>query len=125
MVPGGQFASVDEYLAAFTGNVREMLDTLRRTIKEAAPAAEEKISYQIPTFWLRGNLVHFAAFTRHVGFYPGPSAIVAFQDELAPYDTSKGAVKFPLDRPVPVELVRRMVQFRAGENLTSPAKRRR
>ena len=86
-------------------------------IHQAAPEATEKISYQMPTFYLRGNLVHFAAFKHHIGFYPVPSGIAAFEEELAPYKRSKGAVQFPLDQAMPHELISKIVKFRAAENL--------
>lgn len=116
-VPGG-FGSIDEYISACPEAVRQKLESLRTVIKSAAPEASEKISYQMPTFYLKGNLVHFAAHKNHIGFYPAPSGIQAFQRELSAYETSKGAVKFPLDQPLPLDLIRRMVEFRAAENLT-------
>lgn len=109
---------MDEYIAAFTGKVQENLVKLRATIKKAAPKAEEKISYAIPTFFLGGkNLVHFAAYENHIGFYPAPSGIAAFAKELKPYKTSKGAVQFPLDKPLPITLITKIVKFRVKENL--------
>lgn len=109
-------ATVDEYIDTFPEPVRGKLVELRETIRAAAPAATEKISYGIPTFFLGGNLVHFAAFRKHVGFYPAPSAIAAFEAELAPYKRAKGSVQFPIDRPLPLDLVRRMVAFRVAES---------
>jgi uncharacterized protein YdhG (YjbR/CyaY superfamily) len=111
------FTSIDEYIATFPEDVQETLQALRATIKAAAPDATEKISYQMPTFYLKGNLVHFAAFKNHIGFYPVPSAIEAFQDELSVYKRSKGAVQFPLDQPMPLDLISRLVKFRVEENL--------
>ena len=111
------FNTIDEYIATFPKETQEILNEVRAAIKESAPEAEEKISYQMPTFYLRGNLVHFAAFKKHIGFYPVPSGIAAFEEELAPYKRSKGAVQFPLDEPIPTELIGRIVQFRVAENL--------
>jgi uncharacterized protein YdhG (YjbR/CyaY superfamily) len=111
------FTSIDEYITTFPEDVQETLQELRATIKAAAPDATEKISYQMPTFYLKGNLVHFAAFKNHIGFYPVPSAIEAFQDELSVYKRSKGAVQFPLDQPMPLDLISRLVKFRVEENL--------
>lgn len=110
------YNSIDEYITQFPPAVREKLKTLRTVIKEAAPAAEEKISYQMPTFSLHGNLVHFAAFKKHIGFYPAPSGIEAFKEELAEYKTSKGAIQFPIDKRLPYELITRIVKFRVAEN---------
>jgi uncharacterized protein YdhG (YjbR/CyaY superfamily) len=89
---------IDEYIARFPDNARETLEKIRTTIRKAAPDAQETISYQIPTFTLYGNLVHFAAFKKHIGFYPGPSGIEKFKDELSVYDGAKGSVQFPLDK---------------------------
>ena len=94
-----------------------MLEDLRRTIRAAAPRAEEKISYRMPAFYLQGNLVYFAVFKNHIGFYPTSSGVEAFARELASYDVSKGTVRFPLDRPLPLKLIARIVRFRAAENL--------
>ncbi len=107
--------TIDAYIAGFPPNVREALQRMRRVIKQAAPEATEAIKYRIPTFVLHGNLAHFAAFRNHVGFYPTPSAIKAFSGSLAAYKTAKGSVQFPLDRPVPLALIRKMVQFRVKE----------
>jgi uncharacterized protein YdhG (YjbR/CyaY superfamily) len=109
--------SINEYIASFPPDVRPKLEELRRTIKAAAPAAEEKISYQMPTFALKGNLVHFAAYKNHIGFYPAPSGIQAFEKELAIYKGAKGSVQFPVDEPLPLDLISRIVKFRAAENL--------
>ena len=117
--PGKHLETVDEYISAFPASVQDALQQLRRTIRNAAPEAEETISYQIPTFKLNGNLVHFAAFKRHIGFYPTPSAIEAFKEELSPYEVAKGSVRFPLDQPVPFDLVTRITEYRVRENLKS------
>ena len=111
------FNSIDEYIATFPKDIQKILEELRATIKAAAPNAEEKISYQMPTFFLNGNLVHFAAFKEHIGFYPTPSGIEAFKKELAVYKGAKGSVQFPLDQPMPLDLIRRIVEFRVDENL--------
>jgi len=109
--------SIDEYIATFPKDIQKILEELRTTIKEAAPGAEEKISYQLPTFFLNGNLVHFAAFKKHIGFYPTPSGIEAFQKELSVYEGAKGSVQFPIDEPMPLKLIRRIVKFRVAENI--------
>ncbi|MBN2389800.1 MAG: DUF1801 domain-containing protein [Anaerolineae bacterium] len=109
--------NIDECIAGFPPDVQEILENIRRTIKQAAPDADETISYQIPTFTLKGNLVHFAAFKKHIGFYPIPTGIEAFKDELSAYVCGKGSVQFPLDKPMPLDLIRRIVEFRVKENL--------
>lgn len=108
---------VDDYIAAFPPDVREPLERLRAAIRKAAPRAEEKIGYAIPTFFLNGNLVHFAGYKKHIGFYPGASGIKAFKRELSAYKGAKGSVQFPLDEPLPLGLIGRIVRFRAKENL--------
>jgi uncharacterized protein YdhG (YjbR/CyaY superfamily) len=108
--------SIDEYISGFPAEVQEILRTLRDVIRQAAPGAEEKISYQMPTFVLLGNLVHVAAFQKHIGLYPAPSAIAAFSSELARYKGGKGSVQFPIDKPLPYDLISRVVQFRVAEN---------
>ena len=109
--------TIDEYIAMFAEDVQAVLQEIRATIKAAAPEAVEKISYQMPTFAQNGNLVHFAAFTKHIGFYPVPTGIEAFKAELAVYKQGKGSVQFPLDQPMPLDLISRIVQFRVQENL--------
>lgn len=109
--------SIDEYIATFPKDIQNILEELRAAIKAAAPDAEEKISYQMPTFFLNGNLVHFAAFKKHIGFYPTPSGIEAFQKELSVYDGAKGSVQFPIDEPMPLKLISRIVKFRVAENI--------
>lgn len=113
----GQSTTIDEYIAQFPEDIQQILSKIRAVVREAAPQATEKISYQMPTFYLNGNLVHFAAFKRHIGFYPVPSGIEAFKEELSAYKGSKGAVQFPLDKPIPYELIRRIVKFGVSENL--------
>jgi uncharacterized protein YdhG (YjbR/CyaY superfamily) len=111
-----QFKTIDEFIASFPENVRIVLEELRRVIRESAPTAEETISYGIPTFDLNGrHLVHFSAYKNHVGFYPTSSGIEAFRKELSPFKTSRGTVQFPLDKPVPFVLVRKIVKFRVKE----------
>lgn len=108
--------AVDEYIAAFPPEVRERLEQMRAIIHEAAPDAVETISYGIPTFDMNGrHLVHFGGFKSHVGFYPVPSAMEAFSEELAPYKKGKGSARFPLGQPLPEDLVRRIVEFRLAE----------
>jgi uncharacterized protein YdhG (YjbR/CyaY superfamily) len=109
--------NIDEYIAGFPQDVQEILGKIRMTIRRAAPDAQETIKYQMPTFTLKGNLVHFAAFKKHIGFYPVPTGIEAFKHELSVYEGGKGSVKFPLDRPIPFGLISRIVKFRVKENL--------
>jgi uncharacterized protein YdhG (YjbR/CyaY superfamily) len=121
-----ELASVDRYIEGFAEPVRSKLTELRETIRAAAPEATEKISYQMPTFFLDGNLVHFAAFTNHIGFYPTPSGIEEFSDELSRYKGAKGSVQFPLDEPLPLKLIARIVKHRVAENrAAATAKRKR
>ena len=110
------YTSVDEYIAAFPEDIQALLEAVRATIRAAAPDAEERISYQMPAFALEGNLVYFAALKHHIGFYPTSSGIAAFERELSRYKSSKGAVQFPLDEPLPLELISRIVRFRVAEN---------
>ena len=112
-----QVNAIDDYIALFPKQIQEVLQELRQTIKESAPRAQEAISYQIPTFKLNGNLVHFAAYKNHIGFYPTSSGISKFQKELSKYELSKGTVRFPLGEPVPFGLVRKIVKYRVKENL--------
>ena len=116
-------SSIDEYIASFPDEVQVKLRELRAVIKSAAPEAVEKMSYQMPTFALYGNLVHFAAYNNHIGFYPAPRAIEIFQSELAQYEGGKGTVRFPLDKPIPYDLIKRIVEFRVKENLEKQALR--
>src|SRR5215216_436574 len=115
-------ANIDEYIANFPEYIQEILQKIRRIIHETAPEAQEKISYQMPTFFLNGNLVHFAAFKNHVGFYPTPSGTEKFKKEIASYKTAKGSIQFPLDQPIPYELITKIVQFRVKENLAKAKK---
>ena len=108
---------VDKFIAAYPEEVQAVLNKVRATIREAAPGAEETINYGIPTFTLNGNLVHFSAFKTHIGFYPTPSGVEKFKKELSKYEGAKGSVKFPLDQPIPYELIEKIVRFRVKENL--------
>jgi uncharacterized protein YdhG (YjbR/CyaY superfamily) len=109
--------NIDEYIAGFPPDIQEILQKIRTTIRKAAPKAEETIKYQMPTFTLNGNLVHFAAFKKHIGFYPTPTGTREFQKELSIYKGAKGSVQFPLDQPIPFGLIGKIVKFRAKENL--------
>lgn len=109
--------NIDEYIALFPKDVQEILEKIRITIKKAAPTAQETINYQMPTFTLHGNLVHFAAYKNHIGFYPTPSGIENFKKELSVYEGAKGSVKFPLDKPIPYTLIGKIVKFRVKETL--------
>ncbi len=111
-----KFTTVDEYINSFPLEVRKILEKLRQTIARAAPNAEEVISYNMPAFKLNGALVYYAAYKKHVGFYPTNSGITEFADELADYKTSKGAIQFPLEKPLPTGLITKIVKFRAVEN---------
>lgn len=109
--------NVDAYIAAFPPNVAGTLKQLRTIIRNSAPAAEEIISYAIPSYNLNGMLVHFAGYARHIGFYPGAAGIANFVNELAKFKTSKGAVQFPVDEPLPISLIEKIVRFRVKQNL--------
>jgi len=116
ITPGTKFKSIDDYFAAFPAGTKAILKELRKTIKTAAPAAEEVISYNMPALKQNGILVYYAAYKAHIGFYPTPSAIEAFKKELSKYESSKGAVRFPLDQPLPLSLITRIVKFRVKLN---------
>lgn len=107
---------IDKYIEQFPKQVRVQLKKLREVILKAAPNSVEIFKYRMPTFYFHGNLVHFAGYKNHIGFYPTPSAIIAFKKELTAYVTSKGAIQFPLDKPIPFDLVERIVSFRVAEN---------
>lgn len=115
--------NIDLYIAQFPAEVQDMLNELRATVKAAAPDAEETISYAMPTFRLKGNLVHFAAYKNHIGFYPAPSGIKAFSKGLSVYKGAKGSVQFPLSKPLPLKLISEIVKFRVKENLEKAARR--
>ncbi|MDQ2690485.1 MAG: DUF1801 domain-containing protein [Chloroflexota bacterium] len=125
MMPASrQFKTIDEYINTLPEDVRRILNELRQTIKEAAPEAEETINYQMPTFTLNGNLVHFAAFENHIGFYPTPTGIEAFREELSNYKGAKGSVQFPIHEPLPFSLIRKIVEYRVKENLQRKPKKK-
>ena len=111
------FSNIDEYIACFPEDTQKILEQLRTVIRKAAPDAKETISYGIPTFTLNGNLVHFAAYKNHIGFYPAPSGIEAFKTELSSYDTSKGTIRFPINKPLPFNVISNIVKFRVLVNL--------
>jgi uncharacterized protein YdhG (YjbR/CyaY superfamily) len=115
--------TIDQYIAEYPENIQKKLEQIRELISKHAPGAEEAISYGIPTFKLNGNLVHFAAYKNHLGFYPGAAGVEAFLDVLDGYETSKGTIQFPLDKPVPVKLIRDIVKFRVGQNLDKKKKK--
>ena len=114
--------NIGDYISEFEPNYQTLLIQMWETISTAAPEATEDIKYAMPTFVLNGNLVHFAAFKNHIGFYPGPAAILYFSKELAPYKTSKGAIQFPINQPIPLPLVTKIVQFRLAEQLAKKKK---
>lgn len=107
--------TIDDYIRNFPDEIQEILEKVRATIRENAPEAKETINYQIPTFTLNGNLVHFAAFKKHIGFYPTPTGIEKFKNELTGYETAKGSVKFPLTKPIPYNLIAKITEFRVNE----------
>ena len=109
--------SIDAYIRQFPGPVQKLLLTMRHTIQQAAPEATEKISYGMPTFYAMGNLVYFAGYARHIGFYPSSTGIKAFESQFKSYKYSKGAVQFPIDKPLPIALIKRIVKYRLTENL--------
>ena len=113
-----QAATIGEYIAQFPTEVQQILQQIRETIRREAPEAEEAMRYQIPTFRLNGNLVHFAAFKNHIGFYPAPSGIKQFQKELSGYETAKGTIQFPLDKPIPYDLIAKITAFRVEEQIS-------
>lgn len=113
-----EIQTIDAYIAAFPEDIQAILQTIRAIVREEAPEAKEKISYGMPTFWLNGNLVHFAAFKSHIGFYPTPSGISRFAEELHPYKRAKGSIRFPLSEPIPYDLIRQIVRARIEENRT-------
>ncbi|MCM2325125.1 MAG: DUF1801 domain-containing protein [Candidatus Woesearchaeota archaeon] len=109
--------AVDGYIARYPKDVQAILQKIRYIVSGLAEGSEECICYGVPTFKLNGNLVHFAAYKKHIGFYPGPSGLSAFKEEISRYENSKGAVKFPLDRPIPYSLIKKIVMFRIKENM--------
>jgi uncharacterized protein YdhG (YjbR/CyaY superfamily) len=119
-----KFLTIDEYISPFPKDIQKILEAVRKTIKESAPEAEEAISYQMPTFKLNGNLVHFAAFKNHIGFYPTPSGTEKFKKEISVYRSGKGSVQFPLDKPIPLSLIKKIVKHRVKENSAKTKKKR-
>jgi len=117
--------TIDEYIADFPPDIQEILEKIRLIIREAAPDAEETIKYRMPTFTLKGNLVHFAAFKKHIGFYPTPTGTEKFSNEISVFQGAKGSIRFPLDKPIPYDLIRRIVGFRVKENLDKAAAKRK
>jgi uncharacterized protein YdhG (YjbR/CyaY superfamily) len=120
-----EIATIDQYIQEFPETVRSLLTQMRATIKDAAPQATEKICYRMPTFYYNGNLVHFAAFTHHIGFYPDSSGIAAFKDQLKKYKGAKGSVQFPIDEPLPLKLIAKITKFRVAENAHKSVKGRK
>ncbi|MCE5206854.1 MAG: DUF1801 domain-containing protein [Chloroflexi bacterium] len=118
-------SSIDEYIAGFPAEVQKTLREIREVIKTAAPEAEEKISYQIPTFYLNGNLIHFAAYKNHIGIYPTSGGIEKFETELSAYKESKGTLRFSLHQPIPYDLISQIVKFRVKENLDKTAEKQK
>jgi len=110
------YKTIDEYIMQFPSEIQIILEELRKVIQDAAPEAVEKISYQMPTFYLHGNLVHFAAYKKHIGFYPTSSGIIAYKEKISKYKSSKGAVQFPIEMPLPYDLISEIVKFRVDEN---------
>ncbi len=115
---------IDEYIAGFPKNIQNILNNIRATIKKAAPQAEETIKYAIPTFTLNGNLVYFAAYKNHIGFYPAPRKNEVFKKELSEYKGAKGTVQFPMDKPIPLNLISRIVKFKVKDNLEKVRKKK-
>ena len=117
--------TIDEYIAENPNEIQEILQKVRQTIKLAAPDAEEAIKYQMPTFTQKGNLVYFGAFKKHIGFYPVPTGLEAFEADLSPYKTGKGSIQFPYDQPMPYDLITKVVKFRVQENLKNAEARKK
>lgn len=116
--------SIDDYIKSFPPGIQKLLQQVRNSIQKAAPDAEETIKYAMPTFTLNGNLVHFAAFKNHIGLYPTPNGIEAFKKELSVYKGAKGSVQFPLDQPMPLELIGKIVKYRVTENMAKAKKKK-
>jgi uncharacterized protein YdhG (YjbR/CyaY superfamily) len=123
MEAGIKFKTVDEYFSTLTANKKDILQEVRKTIKDAAPQAKELISYNMPAFKLNGVLVYYAAQKDHIGFYPTSSPIEAFKNELAPYKWSKGAIQFPIDKPMPLDLISKIVKFRVQADMEKASKK--
>ena len=116
--------TIDEYIKTFDPKIQKTLNEIRNFIKKEVPEATEKISYGMPTFYLNGNLIHFAAFKKHFSFFPSPSGIDAFERELSPYSTGKGTLRFPMDKPIPWDLIKKVIQFRVKKNINNESKNR-
>lgn len=119
-----EIKNIDEYISEFPENIQLILEQIRETIKRTAPEAEETIKYGMPTFTLNGNLVYFAAFKNHIGFYPIPTGIEAFREQFSRYKTGKGSVQFPLNQPMPLDLIAQVVKFRVEQNVGKPKKKK-
>ncbi len=119
-----EFKDIDSYIATFPADVQEQLEQVRNAIQSSAPKAEEVISYNMPAFKYHGMLVYFAGYKQHIGFYPTASGIAAFKDELSKYKNAKGSVQFPLDKPMPLALIKKMVKFRVKENTEKAASKK-
>ena len=117
------FKTIDDYIKSFPKDIQKILGMVRQTIKKAAPEAEEAISYQMPTFKLNGNLVHFAAFKNHIGFYPTPSGTKEFKKEISVFRSGKGSIQFPIDKPMPLSLIKKIVKYRVKESVTAAKKK--
>ena len=117
------FKTINEYIKIFPKDIQKILEMVRQTIKKAAPEAEEAISYQMPTFKLNGNLVHFAAFKNHIGFYPTPSGTKEFKKEISVFRSGKGSIQFPIDKPMPLSLIKKIVKYRVKESVTAGKKK--
>ena len=115
--------TIDEYIAGFPADIQKILQEIRAAIRSEAPHAGEKIGYAIPTFTLNGNLIHFAAFKNHIGLYPTPNGLEEFKEELSGYKGAKGSVQFPLDQPMPIDLIKRITRFRVAKMMTKPKKK--
>lgn len=118
------FETIDQYISQYPPEIQDILEKIRGVVKVAAPEATEKISYQMPTFVLHGNIVHFAAYKNHIGLYPAPSGIEAFKQQLSPYKGAKGSIRFPLDEPIPYELIGEIVKYRVAENIEKAANKK-
>ena len=117
------FKTIDDYIKSFPKDIQKILEMVRQTIKKAAPEAEEAISYQMPTFKLNGNLVHFAAFKNHIGFYPTPSGTKEFKKEISVFRSGKGSIQFPIDKPMPLSLIKKIVKYRVKESVSAARKK--
>jgi uncharacterized protein YdhG (YjbR/CyaY superfamily) len=117
--------NIDEYIAGFPPDIQKILEQVRATVRKAAPEATEAIKYAMPTFIYNGNLVYFAAFKNHIGFYPVPRGNAAFEKEFSDYKTGKGSIQFPLDKPMPLDLITRLVKFRIKQNLERDGKKKK